>query len=92
MRWSLMSLIAAALLAVATARHRADSALGETRTDSEALIALTRPEPLRLLRTFALSTPVTTPKHALHWSHWRRRHQHRAATCHRRWNEVTAAT
>lgn len=28
----------------------------------------------------------------LRWSHWRRRHQHRAATCHRRWNEITAAT
>jgi len=27
----------------------------------------------------------------LSWSRWRRRHQHRATTCHRRWNEITAA-
>lgn len=90
MRWSLISLIAAALLAVATAQHHADSP-DESGAESGPMIALTRPELLRLLRTFALPTPVTTPEHVLHWSHWRRRHQHRAAACHHRWNEAAAA-
>lgn len=88
MRWSL---IAAALLTVVTARHHTDSAPDEPGTESEPLIALTRPELLRLLRTFALPQPVTAPEHVLHWSRWRRRHQQRAAVCHHRWNEVTAA-
>ncbi|GAX58215.1 hypothetical protein [Streptomyces olivochromogenes] len=91
MRWSLISLIAAGLLAVATTRHRVGSALDESGTESEPMIVLTRPELLRLPRTFALPTPVTTPEHVLRWSRWRRRHQHRAAVCHHRWNEVTAA-
>ncbi|WP_405933362.1 hypothetical protein [Streptomyces sp. NBC_00827] len=91
MRWSLISLIAAALLTVATTRHHAVSALDESGTESEPMIALTRPELLQLLRTFALPQPVTAPEHVLHWSRWRRRHQHRAAVCHHRWNEVTAA-
>jgi hypothetical protein len=29
--------------------------------------------------------------HILHWPAWRRHHQHRATTCHRRWNNITAA-
>ncbi|MFD5514381.1 IS701 family transposase, partial [Streptomyces sp. NPDC127051] len=57
-----------------------------------AMILLTRPELLRILRTFVLPQPVTDPEHILHWSRWRRRHQFQAAACHRRWNEVTAAT
>ncbi|WP_409468959.1 IS701 family transposase [Streptomyces sp. HC307] len=91
MRWSLISLIAASLLAVAAARHPGDTESGEPDTEHEPMIALTRPELLRLLRAFVLPQPVTDAQHVLHWSHWRRRHQHRAATCHRYWNEVTAA-
>ncbi|MGW2897458.1 hypothetical protein ACWDAO_23330 [Streptomyces sp. NPDC001212] len=29
--------------------------------------------------------------HLLHWSAWRRHHQHQAAQAHRRWNNITAA-
>ena len=86
MRWSLISLIAAALLAVALARTR--SADSPPATD---LIPLTRPELLALLQAAVLRAPRRDLAHTLHWSRWRRRHQHRAATCHRRWNEITAA-
>ncbi|MGW0633457.1 hypothetical protein [Streptomyces sp. NPDC002758] len=55
------------------------------------LIPLTRPEQLVLLRATVLPTPCRDLPHVLRWSTWRRRHQHRAAACHRRWNEVTAA-
>jgi SRSO17 transposase len=86
MRWSLVSLVAAALLAVALARTRPASQEPEA-----GLIPLTRPELLILLRTTALPAPLRDLAHVLHWSRWRRRHQHRAAACHRRWNEITAA-
>jgi len=93
-RWSLISIIAAALLAVGLILHAAtapgtDEECGDT-TEAP-MIALTRPELLRLWRAFALPIPAAEPDHVLLWSKWRRRHQHRAATCHRRWNEVTAA-
>jgi hypothetical protein len=86
MRWSLIGLIAAVLLAVALARTR--SAGTPPATD---LIPLTRPELLALLRAAVLRTPRRDLAHTLHWSRWRRRHQYRAATCHRRWNKITAA-
>jgi SRSO17 transposase len=86
MRWSLISLIAAALLAVALARIR--SAHSPPATD---LIPLTRPELLALVQAAVLRAPRRDLAHTLHRSRWRRRHQHRAATCHRRWNEITAA-
>ncbi|MGX1916228.1 IS701 family transposase, partial [Streptomyces phaeochromogenes] len=69
-RHEISRLIAAALLTVATTRHHAVSALDESGTESEPMIALTRPELLRLLRTFALPQPVTAPEHVLHWSRW----------------------
>ena len=86
MGWSLISLIAAALLAVALARIR--SAHPPPATD---LIPLTRPELLALLRATVLRAPRRDLAYTLYWSRWRRRHQHRAATCHRRWNEITTA-
>ncbi|MFD9443860.1 hypothetical protein ACFWBR_31320 [Streptomyces sp. NPDC060006] len=49
------------------------------------------PELARLLRAFVLPKPVTVPERVMLWSRWRRRRQHRAAACHHRWNEVTAA-
>ncbi|MFD9285833.1 hypothetical protein ACFWD7_53275 [Streptomyces mirabilis] len=76
---------------MAAARHPGDTESGEPETEHEPMVALTRPELLRLLRAFVLPQPVTDAQHVLHWSHRRRRHQHRAATCHRYWNEVTAA-
>ncbi len=92
-RWSLISLIAAALLSVSTAPHRtADQThTDETVPAATAMIPLTRPELLRILRAFALPQPMTDPEHIKRWSRWRRRHQFRAAACHSRWNEVTAA-
>ncbi len=86
MRWSLISLVAAALLAVALARTRSAVPPPET-----GLIPLTRPELLALLQAAVLRAPRRDLAHILHWSRWRRRHQYRAATCHRRWNEITAA-
>jgi hypothetical protein len=86
MRWSLISLVAAVLPAVVLARTR--SAGSPPATD---LIPLTRPELPALLQAAVLRAPCRDLAHTLHWSRWRRRHQHRAATCHRRWNEITAA-
>ncbi|MFK0297306.1 hypothetical protein ACIQU6_43505 [Streptomyces sp. NPDC090442] len=54
------------------------------------MIALTRNEILRLLRQFALPEPARDDAHVLHWSRWRRRHQHQAAVSHRHWNHITA--
>ncbi|MEU9676913.1 transposase [Streptomyces parvus] len=48
-------------------------------------------ELLRLLRATVLPSPRRNLDHLLHWSAWRREHQHRAAEAHRRWNNVTAA-
>jgi SRSO17 transposase len=88
MRWSLISLIAASLLAVALARIRS-----ARLPPAAGLIPLTRPELIALLQATVLRAPRHDLAHTLHWSCWRRRHQHRAATCHRRWNtnEITAA-
>jgi SRSO17 transposase len=91
-RWSLISLIAAALLAVSTSPPRTATLTGDGQDTGKApMIPLTRPELLRILRAFVLPQPATGLDHILHWSRWRRRHQHRAATCHRCWNEITAA-
>ena len=91
MRWSLISLIsliAASLLAVALARIRS-----ARLPPAAGLIPLTRPELLALLQATVLRAPRHDLAHTLHRSCRRRRHQHRAATCHRRWNtnEITAA-
>jgi hypothetical protein len=64
MRWSLISLTAAAVLAAALARTRSARS-----PPAAGLIPLTRPGLPALLRAAVL----------------------RAATCHRRWNEITAA-
>ncbi len=58
-----------------------------------AMVPVSPRELLTLLRAFALPRPRqdTDPTHALHWSRWRRHHQHQATACHRRWNEITAA-
>jgi hypothetical protein len=51
-------------------------------------------ELMKLLRRFTFPRPRQDidPQHALRWSLLRRRHQYRAATIHRQWNEVTAAS
>ena len=44
-------------------------------------IPLTRNEIAHLLASVVIRPAHGIP-HRLHWSHWRRRHQHRARTCH----------
>ncbi|MGI5487965.1 IS701 family transposase [Microtetraspora malaysiensis] len=89
-RWSLMSMVAYALLAVMASLERGDT----TQTGEVELVPVSCRELVKLLRGFALPRPRQDidPEHALRWSLWRRRHQYRAATCHRRWNEATAAS
>ncbi|MEU3282157.1 hypothetical protein [Streptomyces antibioticus] len=84
-------MIAYALLAVG-ALHERQRANPTEPEDHLAMVPVSPREPLTLLRVFVLPRPCqdTDPAHALRWSHWRRRHQHRAADCHRRWNNVTA--
>jgi len=68
---------------VAAALHRQQDA----GSDLDAgLIPLTVPELLRLLRGTVISPPRQDQTHRLHWSIWRRRHQHRARCAHQRWN------
>jgi hypothetical protein len=86
MRWSLISLIAASVLAVARARIRS-----ARLPPAAGLIPLARPGLLALLRAAVLRAPRRDLAHARHWSCRRRRRQHRAAACHRRRNQITAA-
>ncbi|MEV6576480.1 hypothetical protein [Streptomyces sp. NPDC051577] len=59
-RWSLVSLIAAALLSVGAALHRATDLAhaSEPAPAPAAMIPLSRPELLRILRAFVLPQPV----------------------------------
>ena len=50
------------------------------------LIPVTVPELLRLLRDTVIPPPRRDRPRRLHWSDWRRRHQHRARQSHQRWN------
>lgn len=84
-------MIAYALLAVG-ALHERQRAHPTDPDDELAMVPVSPRELLALFRVFALPRPRqdTDPAHALHWSNRRRRHQHRATACHRRWNNVTA--
>jgi hypothetical protein len=73
-------LMAAAVLTVTRAR---------TRTADAAETGLVPASPV--LRATVIPIPRRDLDHVLHWSAWRRRRQHRATACHRRWNNVTAA-
>ncbi|MEV7785747.1 hypothetical protein AB0O72_10155 [Streptomyces sp. NPDC088106] len=78
MRWSLFSLIAAAVLALA--------AVGEKTgpTWSTRLVPLTCPELVRLLHALVLPAPVRDRDHVVHWTVWHRCHQAAATACHQR--------
>ncbi|MFE7042221.1 IS701 family transposase [Streptomyces atratus] len=82
MRWSLISLLAAAVLAVTRSLTAAPAA-------DIALIPASPRELLAVLRVTALPAPRRDLGHVLHWSAWRRHHQHQAVQAHRRWNNVT---
>jgi SRSO17 transposase len=76
-RWTLLAMLAYAFLAVLAATE-------DTRQrTSTALIALTCHEIHHLFNAL-IAKPTSSIVHRLHWSTWRRRHQHRAKTSHYR--------
>ena len=82
-RWTAICLLAYIYLAVAVAVQRQH----ESGSDLDAaLIPITVPELLRLLRGTVIPPPRRDRPHRLHWSAWRRRHQHRTRQAHQRWN------
>jgi SRSO17 transposase len=88
-RWTAVCLLAYLYLAVAVALQRQQ----EASSDRDAgLIPVTVPELLRLLRDVVIPPPRRDRAHRLHWSEWRRRHQHRAREAHRRWNAYADKT
>ena len=82
-RWTAICLLASIYLAVAVALQRQED--GNSGLD-DGLIPVTVPELLRLLRDSVIPPPRRDQPHRLHWSNWRRRHQHRARQAHQRWN------
>lgn len=81
-RWTVVCLLAYIYLTVAVALERARDA----GASAAAMIAVTVPELARLLRGTVIPLPRRDRAHRLHWSGWRRRHQHRAQRAHQRWN------
>ena len=74
-RWTTLAMLASAFLTIAAASEH-------TRSPAPAgHIPLTRNEIARLF-TALIIQPATGIWHRLRWSAWRRRHQHRARTCH----------
>ena len=83
-RWTILAMLAYALLAVLAAAERA-----ETPTPP-GLIALTCNEIHHLFNTLIVE-PIRNLRHRLHWSTWRRRHQHRARTSHHQRRQAAIA-
>jgi SRSO17 transposase len=88
-RWTAICLLAYIYLAVTAAIQRQhDTASGlDTR-----LIPITIPELLRLVRDTVIPAPHRDRPHRLHWSTWRRHHQHRARQAHEKWNAYAETT
>jgi SRSO17 transposase len=81
-RWTAISLLAYAFLAVAAACQRAlDGSIGIL-----GLIPVTVPELLRQLRGTVIPDPRRDRTHRDAWALWRRRHQYQAQQAHQRWN------
>jgi SRSO17 transposase len=81
-RWTAVSLLAYAFLAVAAACQRAlDGSAGIL-----GLIPVTVPELLRQLRGTVIPDPRRDKAHRDAWSLWRRRHQYQAQQAHQRWH------
>jgi SRSO17 transposase len=88
-RWTALCLLACIYLAVTVAvKHQHDAG---SDPDAE-MIPVTVPELLRLLRDTVIPPPRRDRAHRLHWSTWRRRHQHRARQAHQRWNAYAETT
>jgi SRSO17 transposase len=83
-RWTLLAMLAHALLAVIAAREHTQN------PPPTGLIALTCNEIRRLLTTFVIEPArILASPHA--WSLWRRRHQHRARASHYRRQQAQPA-
>lgn len=74
-RWTTLAMLAYAFLAVLTAAERA------RQPPPDGMIPLTCNEIHHLLNVL-VTRPARGIRHRLHWSAWRRRHQHRARTSH----------
>jgi len=81
-RWTAISLLAYAFLAVAAALQRAR----DGRPSELGLIPVTIPELLRHLRGTVIPEPRRDKAHRDAWSLWRRRHQYQAQQAHQRWH------
>jgi SRSO17 transposase len=88
-RWTAICLLAYIYLAVAVALQRQQDASSDL---DAGLIPITVPELLRLLRDIVIPPPRRDRPHRLHWSAWRRRHQHGARQAHQRWNAYAETT
>ena len=73
-RWATLAMLASAFLTIAAATEHARTPAPPDQ------IPLTRNEIAHLLAT--LTSPAHHARHRMRWSRWRRRHQHRARTCH----------
>ncbi len=87
-RWTAICLLAYIYLAIAAAVQRQH----DPSPQLAGLIPITAPELLRLLRGTVIPPPRRDPAHKLHWSYWRRRHQHHARQAHQRWNAYAETT
>jgi SRSO17 transposase len=74
-RWTTLAMLALAFLTIAAATEHT------SRPPPDDQIPITRNEIAALFSTLIIE-PVTDTRHRLRWSAWRRRHQHRAKTCH----------
>jgi hypothetical protein len=74
-RWTMLAMLAFAFLAVLAATEQAH------QPAPAGLIPLTCNE-IHHLFNVLIAQPLSDLRHRLHWSTWRRRHQHRAGTSH----------
>jgi hypothetical protein len=81
-RWTAISLLAGAFLAVAAACQRA----ADSSASMLKLIPVTVPELLRQLRGTIIPEPRRDQQHRDRWMLWRRRHQYGARQAHQRWH------
>jgi SRSO17 transposase len=87
-RWTAISLLACAFLAVAAACQRA----ADSSASMLELIPVTVPELLRQLRGTVIPDPRRDRPHRDAWALWRRRHQYRAQQAHQRWHAYADET
>ena len=86
-RWTAISLLAYAFLAVAAAGQRAR----DRDAGALGLVPVTIPELLRQLRGTVIPEPRRDQPHRDTWALWRRRHQYQAQQAHQRWNAYADA-